>query len=357
MEGSVFTAVDFVGSGANFRFRMLNQTMQQNVIPKHKADISAFMLGADPDLVSDVLAAMPPSFFVVGAPRCGTTALSKALAGNPKISFSKPKETHFFLEDRSRVPVDEIRRQYLESFHPNLTRETQAIGDGSVSYLYNPDSIRQALAFDDRAKFIASVRSPVDMLRSYHARLLFSLDEDVQDFAKAWNLQEDRAAGRNVPKRCRDARLLLYGQVARLGQQVEQLFQVAGRERCHVVVFDDFAGSPRDVYEQLLAFLAVDDDGQTTFTRKRENSGFKSRWLQQFVMNPPPWAFRLIEVSDKKLLSRLKGVRKRIKKFNKVKERRQELSDDMRAMLRRYFADDVQKLSDLLGRDLTYWVQ
>ena len=56
----------------------------------------AFVQGADPVLVTDVLADMPPSFYVVGAPRCGTTALSKALAGNPHISFSKPKETHFF---------------------------------------------------------------------------------------------------------------------------------------------------------------------------------------------------------------------------------------------------------------------
>jgi len=126
--------------------------MQQKVLPKHKADISAYTQGANPELVTDVLAALPPSFFLVGAPRCGTTALSKALSDNPKISFSKPKETHFFLNDRSGVPVEEIRRRYLESFHPNLSRETQAIGDGSVSYLYNPDAIRQALAFDDRAR-------------------------------------------------------------------------------------------------------------------------------------------------------------------------------------------------------------
>lgn len=333
----------------------MSATFQEQV-PKHKADISAFTQGADSALVTEVLADLPPSFFVVGAPRCGTTALSKALAGNPGISFSKPKETHFLLEDRGGEAIDSIRRTYLESFHPGLARDSQAIGDGSVSYLYNPDAIRRALALDDRAKFIASVRSPVEMLRSYHARLLFSLDEDVTDFRQAWNLQDERAAGRQVPKRCRDARLLLYREVARLGAMVEQLFEVAGRERCKIVVFDDFIENPRAVYEELLVFLGVDDDGRTKFKAKRGTAGYKSRWLQQFVMNPPPWAFRLIEISDKKLLSRLKGVRKRIKKFNKAREPQQALSDEMRATIRREFADDVQKLSDLLGRDLTYWV-
>jgi hypothetical protein len=329
--------------------------MQQTQLPKSKADISAFVQGADAALVTEVLADMPPSFFVVGAPRCGTTALSKALAGNPHISFSKPKETHFFLEDRSQMTTEAVRRLYLESFHPNLARDSQAIGDGSVSYLYSPGAIEQALAFDSRAKFIASVRNPVDMLRSYHARLLFSLDEDVEDFSRAWALQEDRRAGRHLPRRCRDPRLLLYGDAGKLGDQIEQLFAVAGRERCHVVVFDDLVRSPRAVYAQLLHFLGVDDDGRTEFKRKRETSGFKSRWLQQFVMNPPPWAFRLIEISDAKVLSRLKGLRKRIKKFNKVPEDRQDLSDDMRAILRRYFAADVAKLSGLLDRDLTHW--
>lgn len=329
--------------------------MQQTPLPKSKADISAFLQGADGALVTEVLADMPPSFFVVGAPRCGTTALSKALAGNPRISFSKPKETHFFLADRSHMTPEAVRRLYLESFHPNLGRNTQAIGDGSVSYLYTPFAIEQALAYDSRAKFIASVRNPVDMLRSYHARLLFSLDEDVEDFSRAWALQDDRRAGRHLPSRCRDPRLLLYGEAGTLGDQIEQLFAIAGRERCHVVVFDDFVRNPRAVYEQLLNFLGVDDDGRTEFKRTRGTTGFKSRWLQQFVMNPPPWAFRLIEVSNSRALSRLRGLRKRIKKFNKAPENRQDLSDDMREILRRHFAPDVAKLSGLLGRDLTHW--
>jgi hypothetical protein len=332
-------------------------TTPQADTPRCKADIMAFVQGADPALVTDVLADMPPSFCVVGAPRCGTTALSKALAGNPHISFSKPKETHFFMEDRSEMSVEDMRRLYLERFHPNLARDSQAIGDGSVSYLYEPAAIRQALAFDSRTKFIASVRSPVEMLRSYHARLLFSLDEDIKDFSKAWALQDERRAGRHIPKRCRLPELLQYGQVASLGHHVERLFQTAGRERCHIVVFDDFIANPRRVYEQLLEFLGVDDDGRTEFKAKRGNAGYRSHVLQQFVMNPPPWAFRLIQLSNAKTFSRLKGLRKRIKKFNKATEKEQALSDSMRATLRQYYRDDVEKLSGLLDRDLTYWVE
>ena len=197
--------------------------------PRHKADTGAHTRGADSDPVTGVLTAMLPSFFVVGEPRRGTTALRKALALNPNVSFSKSKEMHFLLEHRSGLPVDSVRRAHLELFHPRLSRQTQAIGDGSVSYLCNRDAVRQTRVFDDRVGFIASVRNPVEMLRSCRARMLFSLGKH-----------------------------------------------------------------PRSVFEQLLAFLGVIDVGRPTFKCWRETSGFLSPWLQQLVMNPRAWAFRLV---------------------------------------------------------------
>jgi hypothetical protein len=37
-----------------------------------------------------------PDFFVVGAPRCGSTAFCRYLAKHPAICFSRPKEPHYF---------------------------------------------------------------------------------------------------------------------------------------------------------------------------------------------------------------------------------------------------------------------
>ncbi len=329
----------------------------QSNLSKYKANIMHLVQGAAPEQVSGMLNSLPPAFYIVGAPRCGTTSLSKALAGHPQISFSTPKETHFLIDERPDLSVREVQRLYLESFHPNLTRDSRAIGDGSVSYLYYPQAIERAIALDSRAKFIISVRNPVDMLRSYHARLLYMLDEDITDFSQAWALQEDRRAGRYLPGRCRDAQLLQYGEIAKLGKHVSRLFALAGRERCHVVVFDDIVQNPRAVYQQLLAFLGIADDGRSRFKAKSANAGFKSRWLQQFVMNPPAWTLPLIKFGNVKTLSHLKGLRKRIKRFNKVPETQQVLSATLRTTLCQYYADDVKTLSYLLDRDLTHWLK
>jgi hypothetical protein len=323
-------------------------------MPRCIAEIEGF--GYNTEAKQGKITEFPPSFFVVGAPRCGTTAVSKALSDNPGINFSKPKEPHYFLEPRPGMSPEDLRQQYLSRYHQDLTADHQAIGDGSVSYLYSPEAILRALEFDPRAKFIVLVRNPVEMMRSYHSRMLFQLDEDVEDFARAWDLQEDRAAGRNIPKRCRDARLLQYGFLGKLGMHLERLFEVAGRERCHVIVFDDFVENPRAVYLSALEFLGVDDDGQVSFKRKRGTTGFKYRWLQQFVMNPPPWAFRLLSISNARMLKRLKGLRKRIKTMNSSDgKQRQILTEEMRTRLREYFAEDVAKLSLLLSRDFSHW--
>jgi len=37
-----------------------------------------------------------PNFFIVGAPRCGTTALSEYLRGHPNVFMCHPKEPFYF---------------------------------------------------------------------------------------------------------------------------------------------------------------------------------------------------------------------------------------------------------------------
>jgi len=325
-------------------------------LPKCKAEIMNFLEGADPALVEEMLSNPPPSFYLIGAPRCGTTALSKVLTQNPQVSFAKPKETHFLVDDQSAKSPEEVQRFYLEHFHPNLQRDTRAIGDGSVSYLYSPEAIREAIRMDPRAKFIVAVRNPVDMMRSYHQRMLFALDEDVEDFATAWGLQQERAAGRHLPDTCREPRALQYGDIGSLGKHIGRLFEVAGRERCLILVFDDFIKEPRANYLRMLDFLGLDDDGRTKFKATRSNAGYKSRWLQQYSMNPPPWVYGLIRIANAKSLQRMKGIRKRIKKFNRAKAKPVPVDEAMQETLRAYFKEDVALLSELLGRDLNRWL-
>jgi len=154
-----------------------------------------------------------PDFFLIGAPRCGTTALSSYLADNPQVCFSRTKEPHYFSLFAPHVSLDELETAYLARYFSHYREGHKAIGEGSVSYLYSPDALRRILSLNSQARFIAILRNPVDMLPSYHLRMRFSLMEDVEDFATAWSLQKMRARGERIPKHCPAPHLLLNRKV------------------------------------------------------------------------------------------------------------------------------------------------
>ena len=113
-----------------------------------------------------------PDFFIIGAPRCGTTAISTYLAKNPNICFSRPKEPHFFSIVMDEKPDAGLHGDYLDLFFPHCGEGIQARGEGSVSYLYYPKAIERTQRLSPHARFIVMARNPVDMVHSYHARLL-----------------------------------------------------------------------------------------------------------------------------------------------------------------------------------------
>ena len=301
-----------------------------------------------------------PDFFLVGAPRCGTTALSRYLADHPQVCFSRPKEPHYFALLAPDASLDDLETAYLSRHFAHHHAGHRAIGEGSVSYLYSPHAIERILAVNPDARFIAMLRNPLEMLPSYHLRMLFILCEDVEDFAAAWRLQDARARGEHVPRHCIDARLLFYREVARYGVQIERLYRVAGRERCHVVVFDDLARDPAAVYREVLKFIGVDHDGRTTFKRRFPSRIYRYRWLQELLYSVRSRRAHAVDTLQRtarvnKGPGRRKSLVKLLARWNRIERRPAPLDAEMTATLRTALADDVATLSDLLGRDLRHW--
>jgi hypothetical protein len=302
-----------------------------------------------------------PDFFVVGAPRCGTTAISRYLAKNPHICFSRPKEPHFFSIIMQEKPDADLHNDYLELFFQHCNGTYQATGEGSVSYLYYPRAIERIQQLNPQARFIVMARNPIDMIHSYHARLLAILDEDVEDFATAWGLQEARARGEQLPGHCRTPYLLQYAEIGRIGNHVEQLFQTAGRENCHVVLFDDFISDTLGCYRQVLDFIRVDYDGQTEFPPQEVSKFYRYRWLHLLLKRPPmrvvKYTLNIEQRARRKgrKKSRVKRIRKWLISKNTVIRKRPPLDQAMRRQLQETFAEDIEKLGRLLDRDLSHW--
>ena len=66
-----------------------------------------------------------PSFFIIGAPKCGTTSLADWLRDHNNIFMSDPKEPHFFNTDSNHHSVFSLN-QY-QSLFDSVTEKHKAL--------------------------------------------------------------------------------------------------------------------------------------------------------------------------------------------------------------------------------------
>lgn len=312
---------------------------------------------------------------IVGAPRCGTTSLARYLETHPAIDFSFVKEPHFFSQhDLTDLDNDQllemIEQEYLARYFPEANGDGRMLTEGSVTYLYTPEQMTPILRAWPEAKFIIAVRDPFEMLPSLYQRLSFIGDEVAKDFGQAWELAPHRAQGNHIPKTCVEPKWLQYPEIGKLGTYVERFFDAVGRERCHVIVFDDFSADPAVVYRQVLAFLGLPDDGRTEFAPQRASRAYRFGWLQRLLKRPPKRVRLLLggqkyrqrfkridEVKpDPKLVKSILEWRRQLLTWNEVPAPEVVLSPELQAHMRDALAPDIIRLARLLGRDLSDWL-
>jgi Sulfotransferase family len=298
-----------------------------------------------------------PNFFILGAPKCGTTALSEYLRGHPRAFVSQPKEPHYFCGDFDYyyAPGRRSEEHYLRLFDAAI-RQHLAVGEASVWYLYSAEAARNIAAFDPGARVIVMLRNPVELVPSLHSQLLYMLDEDEPDPARAWELQEPRRRGERLPPHVRVPAFLQYGEAARLGAQLRRVYESLPREQVLALVFDDLREDAGAVYRRTLGFLGLPDDGRAHFPRVNENKVHRTGAVARLTQRPPAALVELAQGVKRVAGVERLGVLDRVRRSNRQVARRREIDPDLAAELRDHFRDDVGELGELIGRDLDGWV-
>ncbi len=296
-----------------------------------------------------------PNFFIVGAPRCGTSALYEYLRTHPDICMPDYKEPHYFSGWFSNhwirvAPFD----AYLDLFK-KCGEDKILIGEASTTYILSADALKNIYKFDNKAKIIVMVRNPIEMVHSLHSRLVYRLQEDEKDFEKAWRLQASRGNGENIPKTCLVSELLQYSNIGKLGKHIENLFDIFPKEQIKIILFEDFKRNPKEVYENVLVFLNVHSDGKTVFPVFNENTVYRSFWF--FYLFNKKFPFLDLPVRKFKKLIGVGniGVRNLIYRLNSKKSPRAAIRQEFHAELVKEFSEDIDKLSRILNKDISHW--
>jgi len=292
-----------------------------------------------------------PNFFIVGAPKSGTTALNEYLKQHPQIFIPEIKDVSFFGSDLHFISPRITREQYMQAFTGVANEER--IGEASVWYLYSKRAAAEIKAFCPSASIIAMLRNPVDMLYAQHSEFLYNCNEDISDFATAIDAEEDRKRGLSIPRKAHLVEGLFYRETAKYGEQIERYFRMFGRENVHIIIYDDFKRDTQAVFKQTLQFLGVNPDFRPRLKIINPNKVVRSRRIMEFLVDPPQF---LTSAYQAIAPQRLHGhFLIRLRRLNTRYRQRPPIDPDLRRRLQAEFRTEVECLSELLGRDLTGW--
>lgn len=288
-----------------------------------------------------------PNFFIIGAPKCGTTSMSEYLRKHPDVFFSDPKEPHYFNTDFSyNQRKFHSKEEYLKLFEGAASYK--AVGEGSVFYLYSKEAVPNILSFNPDAKFIVMLRNPVDMFYSFYYQMRLNMVEDKKTPADAWFLQSERRNGEDIPKFCPDRKMLDYEAICKLGNQLVRLHEYVSDDRIFYIYLEDMKKDTLAVYRKTLKFLNVPYDGRRSFPviNKKERNHSNS---MRYVINLLGGMKR--DLGIKKGLGLLNKMKEMLKKTDKVRKTSSKLNN----ILRECFEDDIRLMESITNRDLSNW--
>jgi len=204
-----------------------------------------------------------PDFFIVGHPKCGTTALYEMLRAHPEVFMPEVKEPWYFATElHERTPprpqgtprnLEEYRRLFADAL------PGQRIGEASPHYLWSHTAAQKIAEVAPEARIIALLREPASFLRSLHLQFVEVYYEVEGDLRRALELEQDRRRGRNVPRYSYWPQLLLYSEHIRYVEQLKRYHEAFGPERVLVLIYEEFRADNEATVRTVQRFLGVDD--------------------------------------------------------------------------------------------------
>ena len=298
-----------------------------------------------------------PNFFIIGAPKSGTTSLYEYLRGHPDVFMSPMKEPFYFSPDvtsgprRRQLRHDRDEQAYLDLFVD--AGQQRWVGEASTGYMVSAVAAGLVKDFEPDPRVVAMVRNPVEVVHALHDERVSHGVEDITDFEQALDADDERRAGRRLPEGSSPLGAT-YVDAGRFGEQLERWFAAFGRDRVHVIVFDDFAGDTPTSFEGVLRFLEIDAAYRpSSFEVHNPSHRMRGGLIGTLRRSPIGRACR-------RLASRVMGERRATRLAREARHSRvarsanvrEPLSPVLQQRLEQAFEPDVARLSQLLDRDL-----
>lgn len=287
---------------------------------------------------------MSPNFFIIGAPKAGTTALYHRLREHPDVFMPAFKEPHFFSE--ADVPNrPQSLKEYLDLFKGATTE--QAVGEASTSYLHSPEAPARIHSFAPDARIVAVLRHPVERAYSHYLMMLNNRSAPSDRFEPlALKARDCILRGEPVP----------YGSGFRqsfYADSIERYLSIFNQGNMCILTYEDIKKNTEEFLRTVFIHIGVDPLVEMIHTLDSKNVGSgipKRRWILDLVYggNSVKRAAQLVFPASFR-----RQVAAFLLKRNKTGKPR--LNPDLSSELTAVFDDDIKRTESLTGLDLSHW--
>lgn len=298
-----------------------------------------------------------PNFFIIGAPRSGTTSMYRYLREHPEVAMADLKEPHYFCDDLIDPDFITDRDDYLALFQ-NVSNEPR-IGEASVWYMYSNRASVQIWDFNPEARLIALLRNPLEMLPSIFWHHVYTGYEASEDFETTYRSRREAASRGELAAPFESFRQQLeYSRITRYWEQLERFYRTFPRGQIHIVLFEDLKADPARSFKEVAEFLGIDPGFEPEFTRFNPQRRVRNRDLARALLRwqganssaPPPRS----EFGANVLRVRRRVVHD-LSRLNSAPARPSAISSSFLDLIVTDHREDLARLGELIERDLTHW--
>jgi len=279
-----------------------------------------------------------PNFFIVGAPRAGTTSLYEYLKKTKGVYLPYIKEANYFTAsinpDLLMMQIISDKKKYLDLFKD--VKDEIAIGDSSGLYLWDPKAPKLIHDVAPNAKIIILLRDPIERAYSHFLKLV-SFGQDSHPFSESI-------------KKALKAPPDYSGRVVECGlyyEQVKRYVNLFGKDQVKIYIYEEFFKDPRSYVKEILEFLGINEEPPSS-VGEIHNPLIEPRGkIAKKIMQS-----KLMKKAGKKILPKSAGPSLKII-FGK-KTKKPPMQGEAKKLLEEIYNDDVKKLENLLGRSLPW---
>lgn len=200
---------------------------------------------------------LQPTFFVIGAQKCGTTALYAMLQEHPQISAPIVKETEYL----TRWAVQPPRYWRAQFPYHGLRSQATITGEATPDYLFVSSVPKRLATLAPDARLIVITRDPSDRAYSAYQMMMtgrrgveaLSFEDALRSEAGRLNL------GFGNPGSPEEMRQRHFGYMARglYSEQVRRWFEWFPREQFHFLTNKDLATDQEAALQSVCKFLDI----------------------------------------------------------------------------------------------------